>query len=103
MARRAAHSLTLGGAYTLHEYSLGADLLATSSRWDSDYASSRMPEYGVVNLFTHYRIAPDWLLRARIENLFDEPYIIAEGYRTMGRAFFLQLQYARTARKEQRE
>ncbi len=103
LARRAAHSLTLGGAYTLHEYSLGADLLATSSRWDSDYASSRMPEYGVVNLFTHYRIAPDWLLRARIENLFDEPYIIAEGYRTMGRAFFLQLQYARTARKEQRE
>lgn len=103
LARRAANSMTLGGAYTLSEYSLGADLLATSSRWDSDFASTRMPAYAVVNLFTHYRIAPDWQLRARIENLFNEAYTVAEGYQAMGRAYFLQLQYAHTTRAEQRK
>ena len=34
---------------------------------------------------------PDWTLRGRVENLFDKEYVIADGYRTAERSFFLQL------------
>jgi vitamin B12 transporter len=103
LARRAAHSLTLGSAYTRQDYSLGANALATTSRWDSDYASTRMGGYVLVGVFAQYRIAPDWQLRGRVENLFNEHYVLAEGYRAMGRAFFLQLQYEHASRSEPHE
>jgi len=103
LARRAAHSLTLGSSYTQQAISLGADALATTSRWDSDYASTRLAGYVVVSLFAGYRIAPDWQLRGRVENLFNEHYVLAEGYRTMGRAYFLQLEYRHSANPEPHE
>lgn len=93
LARRAANSLTLGSSYTTGDYGLGGDLLATSSRWDSDYAATRTPGYAVVNLFAQYWLAPDWQLRTRIENLFDQPYTLVDGYQTMGRAMFVRLEY----------
>jgi vitamin B12 transporter len=97
LARRAANTLTLSPSYTSGDYGLGGDVLATSSRWDSDYATTRMPGYAIVSIFAQYRLAPDWQLRARIENLFDQPYTLAEGYQTMGRAMFVRLEYGHTS------
>lgn len=100
LARRAANTLTLGSSYTAGDYGLGGDVLATSSRWDSDYAATRLPGYAVVSLFAQYRLAPDWQLSARIENLFDQPYTLVEGYQTMGRALFVRLEYGHTWKPE---
>lgn len=100
LARRAANTLTLGSSYTAGDYGLGGDVLATSSRWDTDYAATRMPGYAVVSVFAQYRLAPNWQLRARIENLFDQPYTLAEGYQTMGRAMFVRLEYGHTSKAE---
>ncbi len=53
----------------------------------------------MVNLLGDYRIAADWTLGARIENLFNESYTLVEGYNTMGRAYYIDLRYQRTLPK----
>lgn len=103
LARRAAHSLTLGGGYSTKSYSLAFNVLAQDSRWDSDFSSTRLPAYVLVNLLGDYPIAPDWTLGARIENLFNESYTLAEGYNTAGRAYYIDLRYRRTLHKVRNE
>ncbi len=93
LARRATRSLTLAAGYGSGAHTLGADVLATDSRWDSDFSADRLPGYVVVNLYAQQRLARDWLLRLRLENLFDKDYLLADGYNIQGRAAFVQLQY----------
>jgi vitamin B12 transporter len=103
LARRAARSLTVGGGYSSKSYSLAVNVLAQDSRWDSDFSSTRLPAYALVNLLGDYRIAPDWTLGVRIENLFNEPYTLAETYNTAGRTYFLDLRYRRALHKARSE
>lgn len=91
LPRRAKRSLTASLGYDAGSWQLGADLLATSRRKDSDFSDTELAGYGLVNLTAAMRLAPAWTLRARVENLFDQDYTLAEGFNTAERSYFLQL------------
>ena len=93
LGRRATHSLTFGSRYSDGPITAGLDLVATGRRPDSDFSDERLPGYALVNLVGQYRLDKHWTLRARIENLFDQRYELAQGYNTAGRAAYLQVHY----------
>ena len=93
LARRAKTSLTTTVIYDGGSYAIGANLLATSERPDSDFNDTVNRGYGVVDVFAQYKIAKDWIVRGRIENLFDKQYTLANSFNTPDRAVYLQAEY----------
>jgi vitamin B12 transporter len=91
LPRRAKRSLTASVAWTAARYQLGADLLAAGRRKDSDFSDVYMGGYGLVNLSAAYWLTPEWVLRARAENVFDKKYELAADYNTAGRSYLLEV------------
>lgn len=91
LARRAKRSATASLVYTAARWQLGADVLAASERRDSDFSTAMLPGYGVTSVTAAVSLAPDWTLRARVENAFDKDYTLADGYNTAERSYLLQL------------
>jgi vitamin B12 transporter len=91
LPRRARRSLTSSVSRDIGRYQLGADLLLTGERKDSDFSDVTMGGYGLVNLTAAAHLTADWTLRGRVENLFDKEYEIADGYNTSERSYFLQI------------
>lgn len=93
LARRAKRSLTAGVRHERGPLLIGLDGLATSARPDSDFSEVINPGYGIVNFLTQYRLARDWIGRARVENVLDKEYTLADGFNTQGRAVFAEIEY----------
>lgn len=49
--------------------------------------------YTLVNLYGSYRLDSSWSLFARINNLFDKQYVLADGYATPGLNAFVGIRY----------
>ncbi len=66
---------------------LAVDGLAVSARQDfpNDNFNGVLHSYALVNLAAGWKFAPRWRLEARLGNLFDEHYALAQGYNTPGR------------------
>lgn len=94
--RRAKESFSLDADRAFGSYRLGTSLRAAGRRYD-DLANTRgLGGYTVVDLRGEYAIDKRWLLQARIENLFDKEYELAEFYNQPDRGFFLTLRYQPT-------
>jgi vitamin B12 transporter len=52
-----------------------------------------MAGYALLDLRAEYRLATDWSLGARLENLFDVDYETAFGYNQPGRGAYLTVRY----------
>lgn len=91
LPRRAKRSVTASLGYDGGRWRLGADLLATSKRKDSDFSDVRLAGYGLVNLNAALMLTPEWSLRARVENLLDKDYVLADGFETAERSYLVQL------------
>ena len=50
--------------------------------------------YALVNLYASTRLARDYTLLARIDNLGDKAYELARTYATPGRTFYVGLKWA---------
>ena len=98
LARRAQRLLKLAAdtrvAAGSLDWTLGAEWQAVSHRWDDAANTQRLGGYGLVNLYASTRIARQWDLLARIDNLGDKSYQLAQGYATAGRSFHLALRWA---------
>jgi vitamin B12 transporter len=68
---------------------LGAELIRSGKR--NDVGGIVLPGYTLVNLRANWSPAPQWTLRARLENLTDRDYELAYGYNTPGRSGFVEL------------
>jgi vitamin B12 transporter len=93
LQRRAARLGKTRLSYTPEPWGLGMELTAVGDRYDSTTQTRPLDRYEVVNLFAHYRIAPDLTLEGRIDNLFDKVYETAWGYATPRRGVFAGLRY----------
>ena len=91
LPRRAKRSATASVSYTADRWQLGTDLLAASNRRDSDFSDAILAGYGLANLTAAVSLGRDWTLRARVENLFDKDYMLADGFRTAERSYLVQL------------
>jgi len=93
LARRAKRILKLGADTRLAGWTLGAELQAASRRYDDAANTQPLGGYGVVNLYASTAITPEWTLLARIGNVADKNYQLAQGYNTPGRTFYLGLRW----------
>ncbi|MFT3780070.1 MAG: TonB-dependent receptor [Ottowia sp.] len=93
LARRAKRILKLGADTRVADWTLGAEVQASSRRYDNAANTTVLGGYGLVNLYASTTLAREWTLLARIDNLGDKNYQVASGYNTPGRTFYLGLRW----------
>ncbi len=94
LARRARQQATLGLDQRLGAWQLGAEVQLVAHRYNDAANTQRLGGYGLLNLSASTRLAPDWTLIARVDNLGDKAYQTARGYATAGRTVYLGLKWA---------
>jgi vitamin B12 transporter len=92
-ARRAKEFGSVDLNHQLGKYQIGGLLYWSGTRKDSDFSSTTMSSYTVLNLYASYRIDKEWVARLRVENAGDTNYELASGFNTPGRGAFVTLQY----------
>lgn len=94
LPRRAKQMATLTADLALGTWSLGSELQLVGERYDNASNTARLAGYGLLNLSASARLAPDWTLVGRIDNVGDKDYQTALGYATAGRVVYLGLKWA---------
>ncbi len=94
LPRRAKYTFTLKSGWSYAGYAVNAELITTSKRPDSAFSDTINAGYTLVNITLQKQLTDKLTLRGRIENLFDEDYVLADGFNTQGRAGYVQLAYA---------
>ena len=87
--RHAAFSLTRD-AGPLH---VGAEVVASSQRFDDAANTRRMGGYALLNLTAEYRFGNRWTLFARLDNAFDKHYELAADFKTAGANAFVGVRW----------
>ena len=72
---------------------LGADVIASSYRYDDAANTRRLAGYGILNLTAEWDIAKGWTLFARANNVFDQDYQLAADFSTGGATLFAGLRW----------
>lgn len=93
LPRRARHQVNLGADWRHGAWRYGAALLHVGKRWDDVANSQQLPAYTTVDLHADWQFAPAWSLQAKVNNLTDEQYETAYGYRQPGRGLYLTLRW----------
>lgn len=91
LLRRAEDSLTVSLTRDLGRHSIGLSVLASGDR--EDFGGVVLAGYVLANLTGRFKLSNNFQLNARVENLFDEKYETAAGFRMQERSAFLELQY----------
>jgi len=73
---------------------LGAELVASSERFDDAANTRRMGGYALLNLSAEYALRAGWTAFARLTNAFDKHYELAADYNMPGAAIFAGVRYA---------
>ena len=94
LARRAKRHATLGADTQVAGWTMGAELQASGQRYNEDKNTNRLSGYGLVNLYASKRIARDFTLLARVDNVADKAYEVARSYVPPGRALYVGLKWA---------
>ena len=93
LARRAKRIFKLNADTRVGDWTLGAEWLASSKRYDNAANTRALGGYGLVNLYASTTIAREWSVLARIDNIGDRDYQVARGYATAGRTFYVGLRW----------
>jgi len=67
---------------------------ASGKRFQDVNNTQSLGGYALVNLQASYRLARDWALFARANNIFDRDYVLNQDYATDGANFFFGVRYA---------
>lgn len=94
LPRRARQHGTFTLEAPVQDWSLGGELRIYGHRYDDDANNSRLPGYGLLNLFAQRKLAKDYTLLLRIDNLADHAYQLAKTYDSAGRSVFLGIRWA---------
>jgi vitamin B12 transporter len=94
LLRRSREALTVAVNRDVGALDLGLDVVALGNRKDVGFPAVTLDSYTLVNATLRYRLTPALALQGRFENLFDESYAFAEGYRTEGRAYTIGVRYS---------
>ena len=94
LARRAKRHATLGADTQWAGWTLGAEVQASGQRFDEAANTRVLGGYGLVNLYASTRLARDYTVLVRLDNLADKDYQLARTYATAGRTFYVGLKWA---------
>jgi len=93
LPRRARRHGSLSAFRSWDALHLGAELVASSARFDDAANTRRMGGYALVNLTAEYALATGWTLFARLTNALDKHYELAADFNTPGAAIFAGVRY----------
>ena len=94
LARRAKRFATVGADTRVAGWTVGAEVQASGRRFDTAANTTVLGGYGVVNLYASTKVARDYTVLARIDNLGDKQYQLARTYATPGRTLYVGLKWA---------
>ena len=94
LARRAKRHATLGADTQWAGWTLGAEVQASGQRFDEAANTRVLGGYGLVNLYASTRLARDYTVLVRLDNLADKDYQLARTYASAGRTFYVGLKWA---------
>jgi vitamin B12 transporter len=94
LLRRSRESLSLGVNRDVGRLDLGVDVVATGNRKDVGFPVVTLDSYTLVNTTARIRVTSHLTVQGRLENLFDEEYTFAEGYRAEGRSYTIGVRYS---------
>jgi vitamin B12 transporter len=93
LIRRAREQATLGADYTAGAWQLGASILAAGRRYENAANTVVTAGYATVDAYANYRVARDWSLQLKLNNLADKDYETVRGYNQPGRAAYVTLRW----------
>jgi vitamin B12 transporter len=93
LPRRARRHAAVAVAQSWSALRIGAELIASSQRFDDAANARRMGAYAIVNLTADYALGRGWTLFARLDNAFDKRYELAADYNTAGANVFAGVRY----------
>jgi vitamin B12 transporter len=96
LLRRARHFSSVGVTRQVGALKLGGEWRHSGERTDVDintFARTALAPYDVINLTANYAFDRALSLSARVDNLFDQRYMLAHGYNPPGRVIYVGLNY----------
>lgn len=93
LARRAKRHAVLAADTLLAGWNLGAQMQAYSQRFDDAANRKTLGGYTLWNLYASRSLGRDLTLLARVDNLADKHYQLADTYGVAGRAFYVGLKW----------
>ncbi|MDF1485331.1 TonB-dependent receptor [Ramlibacter sp. H39-3-26] len=94
LARRARRHASLGADTVVAGWAVGVEAQLSAARWDNAANTLRLGGYGLLNLYASTSLARDFTLVARLDNLADKDYQLADAYATPGRMLYVGLKWA---------
>lgn len=94
LARRAKQHAVMGADTRVSGWLLGAELQLTGQRFSGTSETQSLPGYGLLNLIGSTRLAKEWTLLARADNLTNRSYQSVSGYATPGRSLYVGMKWA---------
>lgn len=91
---RAREIAKLGLSREWGDLSLGGDVLVSGKRYNDVSNTQVLDAYKILNLHASYRIARDWSVFARANNVFNQKYVLVKDYTTPGANYFVGLRYS---------
>lgn len=90
LSRRAQTLNTLTVARRFESGRVGFEWRSSGERKDG---TNTLVAYDVINLTAQWKLTPNLGLNARVDNLFDQDYMLVHQYNTLGRTVFVGLNY----------
>ncbi|MDB5850941.1 MAG: TonB-dependent receptor [Rhodoferax sp.] len=94
LARRTKRHASFGADTNIAGWTVGAEAQLSASRFDTAANTTVLGGYGVVGLYANTRLARDFTLLARVDNVGDKQYQTARTYAQEGRSFYVGLKWA---------
>ena len=93
LPRRARRHGSIAIAQSWQGLRLGAEVVASSERFDDPANTIRMGGYALVNLTADYALPGGWTLFVRLDNALDKHYELVADYNTAGANVFAGVRY----------
>jgi vitamin B12 transporter len=93
LPRRNTEQMTLGIDYSTGDWKFGGSALNAEERFDNPTNTVKLAGYTTLDLHAEYKVAKDWAVQAKINNVTDKEYQTVFGYNQPGRGVFVTLRY----------
>lgn len=91
---RARQIAKLGLSKDFGAFNIGGEILGSGRRYNDAGNTQELAGYAVVNLSASYRVAADWTIFARANNIFDKDYELVRDFATPGTNVFVGVRYS---------
>lgn len=98
LVRRANRHAKFNASYSVGDWRFGAETIASSVCYNNGSNTAKLSGYALLNATVDYKLAKDWSVQARANNILDKDYALAnsfsgEPYNTPGANLFVNIRY----------